>query len=389
MMAMRDAQNAVENFIRELPMRGREGSTLDMMQEKLRDADIIFNSVPAMIFYKDTGNCYIRVNNAFSELVGMPREEIEGRNARDILPGHAELYWEHDRDVIETGSAKRNIIEPIETDSGLKWIRADKIPCRDGNGRLTGIIGFAVDITELKSLQDELERNHAKLKEMNDILKQEIDLRKSLHRQLQRNIDEMQQTMEGIISVIAITVEKRDPYTAGHQRRVAELACAIANEMNLTDEHKDGIRMAGNIHDIGKISIPAEILSKPGQISEIELNIIKEHSKTGYDIVRNIDFPWPIAEIIYQHHEYLNGTGYPRGLRGDEILLETRILTVADVVDAMSSHRPYRAALGISFALDEIRRDRGILYDPDVVDACDTVVRRNNPQLNWEGAGWR
>jgi PAS domain S-box-containing protein/putative nucleotidyltransferase with HDIG domain len=381
-------------------MRGRGGRILDVMQEKLREADIIFNSVPAMIFYKDTGNCYIRVNNAFSELVGKPREEIEGRNARDILPNHAELYWEHDRDVIETGNAKRNIIEPIETDSGLKWIRADKIPCRDSSGRLTGIIGFAVDITEQRSLQDELERCHTRLedtkercteqlREMNKILKMEVDLRESLHEQLQRNIDEMQQTMEGIISVIAITVEKRDPYTAGHQRRVAELACAIANEMNLTDEHKDGIRMAGNIHDIGKISIPAEILSKPGQISEIELNIIKEHSKTGYDIVRNIDFPWPIAEIIYQHHEYLNGTGYPRGLRGDEILLETRILTVADVVDAMSSHRPYRAALGISFALDEIRRDRGILYDPDVVDACDTVVRRNNPQLNWEGAGWR
>jgi PAS domain S-box-containing protein/putative nucleotidyltransferase with HDIG domain len=361
---------------------------LDMIQERVREADMIFNSVPALIFYKDTANCYLRVNNASSELVGMPREEIEGRNARDILPGHAELYWEHDRDVIETGSAKRNIILPIETDGGLRWMRADKIPCRDGSGRLTGIIGFAVDITEQKSLQDELERHHAKLKEMNEVLKQEIDLRKSLHRQLQRNIDEMHQTMEGVVSVIATTVEKRDPYTAGHQQRVAELACAIASEMNLTYEQKNGIRMAGNIHDIGKISIPAEILSKPGEISEIELDLIKEHPRAGYDIVRNIEFPWPIAEIIYQHHEYLNGTGYPRGLRGDAILLETRILTVADVVDAMSSHRPYRAALGISFALDEIRRNRGILYDTDVVDACDTVVRRNNSQLDWEGIRW-
>ncbi len=374
--------------MRDLPIRRREGSTLDLMQEKLREADIIFNSVPAMIFYKDTGNRYIRVNNAFSELIGLPREKIEGRNACDILSGHAEFCLKHDRDVIETGNAKRNIVEPVETDSGLKWIRIDKIPCRDGNGRLRGTIGFAVDITEQKSLQDELERHHAKLKEMNGILKEEIDLRESLHEQLQRNIDEMQQTMEGIISVIAVTVEKRDPYTAGHQRRVAELACAIAEEMNLTDEQRDGILMAGNIHDIGKISIPAEILSKAGEISEIELNIIKEHPKTGYDIVRNIDFPWPIAEIIYQHHEYLDGTGYPRGLRSDEILMETRILTVADVVDAMSSHRPYRAALGIDLALDEINRNRGVLYDTDVVDACETVVRRNNPQLNWEGIRW-
>jgi PAS domain S-box-containing protein/putative nucleotidyltransferase with HDIG domain len=371
-------------------MRGRGGSILDVMQEKLKEADIIFNSVPAMIFYKDTGNCYIRVNNAFSELIGMPREEIEGRNAHDILPGHAELYWEHDRDVIETGNAKMNIIEPIETDSGLKWIRADKIPCRDGRGKLTGIIGFAVDITEQKLLQNELERCHTRLesindrcteqlREMNKILKMEIDLRESLHEQLQTNIDEMQQTMEGIISVIATTVEKRDPYTAGHQRRVAELAYAIADETDLTDKQKDGIRMAGNIHDIGKISIPAEILSKPGEISEIELNIIKEHPKTGYDIVRNIDFPWPIAEMIYQHHEYLNGTGYPRGLTGDEILLETRILTVADVVDAMSSHRPYRAALGIDFALDDINRNSGILYDPYIVNACDSIIKRNYP----------
>ena len=375
-------------FIHELPDCGRRCNTLDVMQESLREADIIFNSIPALIFYRDTGNCYLRVNDAFSELVGMPREEIEGRNARDILPGHARLYWKQDRDVIETGSAKRNIIEPIETDSGLKWIRIDMIPCRDGSGRLMGIIGFAVDITEQKSLQDELERHHAKLREMNEILRREINLRESLHEQLQRNIDEMQQTMEGIITVIATTVEKRDPYTAGHQRRVAELAYAIAEEMNLADDRKNGICMAGNIHDIGKISIPAEILSKPGEISEIELSIIKEHPRAGYDIVRNIDFPWPIAEMIYQHHEYLNGTGYPRGLRRDEIFLETRILTVADVVDAMSSHRPYRAALGTAFALDEINRNRGVLYDPDVVDACNTVVRRNNPQLNWEGNGW-
>lgn len=361
---------------------------MDVMQEKLKEADIIFNSVPAMIFYKDTGNCYIRVNNAFSELIGMPREEIEGRNAHDILPGHAELYWEHDRDVIETGNAKMNIIEPIETDSGLKWIRADKIPCRDGRGKLTGIIGFAVDITEQKLLKNELERHHTKLKDLNEILQREINLRESLHEQLQMNIDEMQQTMEGIISVIATTVEKRDPYTAGHQRRVAELAYAIADEMDLTDKQKDGIRMAGNIHDIGKISIPVEILSKPGEISEIELNIIKEHSKTGYDIVRNIDFPWPIAEMIYQHHEYLNGTGYPRGLRGDEILLETRVLTVADVVDAMSSHRPYRAALGIDFALDEINSNRSILYECEIVDTCDRIIRVKNPQLNCEEARW-
>ncbi|GAG84051.1 unnamed protein product, partial [marine sediment metagenome] len=163
-------------------------------------------------------------------------------------------------------------------------------------------------------------------------------------------------------------VETRDPYTAGHQLKVSELATAIAREMKLTVDRIEGIRIASLIHDIGKVSIPAEILSNPIKLNEIESSLIKDHSQIGYDILKTIDFPWPVAQIIIQHHEKLDGSGYPQGLKGNKILLEAKIIGVADVVEAMSSHRPYRPTLGIDKALEEISQNRGILYDPEVVD---------------------
>ena len=180
----------------------------------------------------------------------------------------------------------------------------------------------------------------------------------------------LRQSLEQSIQTIAATVEARDPYTAGHQRRVGELATAIAQEMGLPEDQINGIHLAAIIHDLGKIHVPAEILSKPGKLTDIEFMLIKQHPQDGYDILKDVKFPWPIADMILQHHERLDGSGYPQGLKGDQILLESRILAVADVVEAMSSHRPYRAALGIEPALDEIRRGRGSLYDPAVVDAC-------------------
>jgi putative two-component system response regulator len=187
---------------------------------------------------------------------------------------------------------------------------------------------------------------------------------------LRDTLEKLRKAMEGTIQVISSTVEMRDPYTAGHQRRVAALVAAIAAEMGLPEDRIDGLRMAGLIHDLGKIAVPAEILSKPGRITEAEFNMIKCHPQAGYDILKDIEFPWPIAEIVYQHHERMDGSGYPRGLSGEEILMESRILCVADVVEAMASHRPYRQALGIDKALEEISSNRGILYDADVVDTC-------------------
>lgn len=187
---------------------------------------------------------------------------------------------------------------------------------------------------------------------------------------LQQSMADMRRTFEETVSALARTAEKRDPYTAGHQQRVTQLATAIGKHMQLPNQLIEGLRVASLLHDIGKIYVPAEILSKPGMLTTIEMNIMKTHSEVGYEILHPITFPWPVAEIVFQHHERIDGSGYPRSLSGNEVLPEARILMVADVVEAMSSHRPYRAALGISIALDEIVRFKGTRYDPDVADAC-------------------
>jgi len=210
----------------------------------------------------------------------------------------------------------------------------------------------------------------AKLEDKVTQLEIEIAERKQAEAELQQSFERLRRAMEGTIQAIALTVEMRDPYTAGHQRRVTQLACAIAKEMHLSEEQIEGIHMTGVIHDIGKISVPAEILTKPGQLTENEFSLIKTHPKVGFDILKIIEFPWPIAKIVLQHHERMNGSGYPSGLSGEDILLEARILSVADVVEAMASYRPYRPALGIDRALEEISQNRGVLYDPEVVDAC-------------------
>jgi putative nucleotidyltransferase with HDIG domain len=176
--------------------------------------------------------------------------------------------------------------------------------------------------------------------------------------------------MDGITKALCTAIEIRDPYTAGHQERVTALAVAIAKEMHFTEDHLRAVRIAGMLHDIGKIYVPAEFLSRPGLISMNELNVLRDHTEAGHEILKGIAFEYPIADIIMQHHERMNGSGYPRGLSGDRILLEARIIGVADVVESMASHRPYRPSLGIVKALDEIQKNRGVLYDETVVDIC-------------------
>ncbi len=180
---------------------------------------------------------------------------------------------------------------------------------------------------------------------------------------------------------MAIVVESRDPYTAGHQRRVADLARSIASEMGLSKDRIEGIRTASSIHDIGKISVPAEILSKPIKLSDAEFSLIKIHSQAGYDILKDIDFPWPVARMILEHHERINGSGYPWGLKGKDLLIESKIIAVADVVEAIASHRPYRPSLGLETALEEISVNRGVLFDNNVVDACIRLFRENGYRL--------
>ena len=235
-----------------------------------------------------------------------------------------------------------------EVGSITVWYKGEKPECDEGPF-----------LTEEKSL----------INAVADLLGSIIE-RNRAENEIKNSLGKLQRAMEGIIHAMAMTAEMRDPYTAGHQRRVSKLASEIAIGMGLSNQEIEGIRLAGTIHDIGKIYVPAEILSKPGIISDIEFSIIKTHPQVGHDILEKIEFPWPLAKIVHQHHERLNGTGYPLGLTGNHISLPARILCVADVVEAMASHRPYRPSLGIEKALEEINTNAGTLYDPEVVKVC-------------------
>lgn len=209
------------------------------------------------------------------------------------------------------------------------------------------------------------------------IIARDITGRKRAELELKRTLEKLRKAMGATIQAITLTVETRDPYTAGHQRRVADLARSIASHMGLDKEKIEALRVAASIHDLGKISVPSEILSKPGRLNEKEFDLIKTHPRVGYDILKKIEFPWPIAKIVLEHHERMNGTGYPQGLKDGHIMREARILGVADVVEAMVSHRPYRMAHKLEVALDEISKNRGVLYDPAVVDTCLGLFQEN------------
>jgi len=210
---------------------------------------------------------------------------------------------------------------------------------------------------------------------------QDITERKRAEDEVQRHLAELQQAMMATVHVASTMGEMRDPYTSGHERRVGEMSAAIGAELGLSGQQVEGLRVAGYLHDIGKIMVPSEILSKPGKISPAEFALIKEHPQQGYEILKEVNFPWPVALVALQHHERINGTGYPKGLKGDEIVLEARILAVADTVEAMASHRPYRPGLGIEKALAEIERHRSEHYDPQAVDACLRLFREKGYQL--------
>jgi len=307
------------------------------------ELQMILDSVPAIIFYKDTEGRIIRVNKALADSLKMPVKDIISKTTEELFPRkQAEKMRKDDQEVMISGKAKRNIIQLYTTPDGARWVITDKVPHKDKEGKITGIISLSKDITVQRKSEQELKQTYQKL----------------------------QKTMDTTIQTMSKIIESKDPYTAGHQQRVSQLATAIAKELNLSPDKIKGIRITSLIHDIGKIGLPTEILSKPTTLTDIEFSLIKGHSQIGYDILKSIDFSYPIAQIVLQHHERLDGSGYPNNLKGDEIILEAHIIGVADVVEAMSSFRPYRPALGIDVALEEISQNKGILYDPEVVDAC-------------------
>ena len=255
-----------------------------------------------------------------------------------------------------TADPARTVLMELEQyckDGSCIWVELAASFLRDNNFKPKGILTITRDITE----------------------------RKKADAKLKLTLDSLRRAVGTTIQVLVSAVESRDTYTSGHQSRSADLACVIATEIGLDQDKIEGIHMAGIIHDIGKLSIPAEILSKPTKLTDLQFSLIKQHSRSGYEMLKNVESPWPLAEIVYQHHERLDGSGYPRNLKGDEILIEARIMAVADVVEAMASHRPYRPTLGIEAALEEIEKNKGILYDKTVADACLKLFREKGYQL--------
>jgi PAS domain S-box-containing protein len=303
----------------------------------------VLGATPDAIVTLDARHRIVEWNPGAERLFGYSREEVIGRDLDHLItsPGVFEEAVGFTQIVM---SGKE--VPPVETvryrkDGSPVDVIVAGSPILVGD-ELIGVVAVYTNITERKRVEEEL----------------------------QHTTENLRKALGATIQAIALTVETKDPYTAGHQRRVADLARVIATEMGLAEKQIDGIRMAGVIHDIGKIYVPGEILSRPGRISDIEFSLIKTHPQVGYDILKTIDFPWPVAQIVLQHHERMDGSGYPQGLSGEEIMLEARIMAVADVVEAMASHRPYRPAHGIEEALDEVLQNGGVLYDPEVVDAC-------------------
>jgi PAS domain S-box-containing protein len=323
-----------------------------MERERLRYTErleALLQNIPVMIAYPDEQGSYQWVNNAWETTYGWSMEEARKMNIKEQIPDEAE---------------RRRVIDFIREDVNTgKW-QDFKNRRRDGKDIVTtwsnislsdgSMIGIGMDITDRKRMENEL----------------------------QSSLEKLRKAVMGIIGVTANVVEKRDPYTAGHERRVAEISRAIAREMNLPSDEIEGIYLAASIHDIGKIAIPAEILSKPGRLLEIEYMLIQTHAQAGYDILKDIDFPWSLADMVVQHHERYNGKGYPKGLKGDDIQLGARIMAVADVVESMANHRPYRPALGIDMAMEEIEKNRNIFYDGEVVDACLRLFKEQKFQLS-------
>jgi len=307
-----------------------------------------------IIYTHDLDGNFTSSNPAASRVYGYALEEILKLNIAEIVdPEYLPVAQENIRRKLEglqeTGPYEllthRKGGEPVWVEVSTRLVSKDGVPVE--------IEGIARDITDRKLAEEQVERSLERLRE----------------------------TLEQTVYALAAAVEMRDPYTAGHQRRVADLGIAMAEEMGLPEDRSRGVRMSGLVHDVGKIHIPAEILSKPTRLTEVEWSMIKAHPQAGYDILKEIEFPWPVARIVLQHHERVNGSGYPQGLSDKEILLEARILGVADVVEAMASHRPYRPAHAVEEALGEIRENRGILYDPEAVDACLEVIRKKIPEF--------
>ncbi len=301
----------------------------------------VIDTVPNNIFVKDKSGKYLMVNDSVANLYNTTPKKMIGKTDKELIARSKIREIDLDNianDDLNVIKGKKKVLIPEESivlnDGKEIWFQTTKVPL-DSPDIPDVLLGVSIDITALKD-------SFSRLKKL------------------------MEETVNGLVSA----VEKRDPYTAGHQRRVSLLASAIAKKMEMDKTKADGLRIAAIVHDIGKIYVPSEILSKPGKLTTAEFDLIKTHPMAGFEILSTINFPWPVAEIVLQHQERKDGSGYPKGLKDDEILIEAKIISVADVVEAIASHRPYRPSLGIEFALNEIASNKGVLYDEEVANAC-------------------
>lgn len=296
--------------------------------------------------------------------------------ARDICPDAMRVlltgYTDTDAiiDAINSGGIHLYLTKPWHKDELLHTIRQ--------------MLTKAELVIENRRLDELVKKQNAELLELNKNLEEKVRL-KTQHldqraSELKTSYERIRLILEGAVLAMSKIVESRDPYTAGHEQQVAKIACIIAKKLPMPDDQVEAIRVAGLLHDIGKIAVPSEILTKPGRLSRLEMEMVKTHCQNAYDILKTIEFPYPIARIILQHHERMDGSGYPQGLKGEDILLESRIIGVADVIEAMSSHRPYRPAMDLEMALEEIAKHRDILYDTSVVDACLSIYKAEGPK---------
>lgn len=358
------------------------------------------------IWYEYTSQSFLELLDCEpSEVADVFRNCVVDRRIYKTLDMDAGIYkevksraeleesWAQLREEVKKTGSIEAVYKIITSDGRVIWVKDQANIEFHFQDRINLSLGLLTVVSKEMEAEDELKRHHDHLESMvlkrtselmllNKQLKQEIVERKLAEYKLKQSNNQLENNLDEMVRAMSLTVEERDPYTAGHQRRATELAVALAREMGLSAHQCKGLRMAGLIHDMGKIAIPAEILSKPGGLNNVEFQLIQRHPQVGYDILKQFDFPGAVDQIVLQHHERLNGSGYPQGLAGDNILLEARILCIADVVETIESHRPYRAGLGIDEALQEISRNRGKLYDPHGVDACLHLFKAKNFQYS-------
>ncbi|MBB5347161.1 cache domain-containing protein [Desulfoprunum benzoelyticum] len=334
--------------------RGRLMKSLEMSTERFRN---LIETTSDWIWEIDRdGRCTYSSPRVENLLGFEPEEILHAPLTAFAAPGQAAAINAAFTKLLAAGKPFNGFeITSLGKDGRVVVLECNAVPIFDERGQLAGYRGVARDITERKTAMEILRKSR----------------------------DDLHASLEETVASLASAAEKRDPYTAGHQQRVERLACAIAREIGYPEDKIEGLHIAALLHDIGKITLPSEYLAKPTRLSTEEKALFKLHPEVGYDILKRIHFPWPVAEMVLQHHEHLDGTGYPRGLKDDEILLEANILAVADVVEAMSSHRPYRPSLGIDIALDEIRAGRGIRYHAASVDACIDLILEKGFDLSY------